>query len=96
LEITKYLVSILVKYLANISAKYLVNILAKYLANILPALKGTRDIIGLMVSPIAIAMLPKPADPLDNIKSCNILLIGLGILAKYIYGILIIIAIYSI
>jgi hypothetical protein len=62
----------------------------------LPALEETKDVIGLVVPPIAVAILPKPADPLDNIKSHNILLIGLGILAKYIYGILIVIAAYSI
>jgi hypothetical protein len=77
-------------------AKCLVDILAKYLANILPALEKIRDIIGLVVPPIAIAILPKPANPLNNIKSHNILLIDLGILAKYIYSIFIIIAAYSI
>jgi hypothetical protein len=77
-------------------AKRLINILIKYPANRLPALKETKDIIGLVVPPIAITILPKPADPLDNIKSRNILLIGLGILTKYIYGILVIIAAYSI
>jgi hypothetical protein len=77
-------------------AKRLVDILAKRLADILLALKGTRDVVKLVVSPIAIAILSKPADPLDNIKSRNILLIGLGILAKYIYGIFIVVAAYSI
>jgi hypothetical protein len=38
------------------------------------------------VPPIAVTILPKPADPLDNIKSYNILLIGLDTLAKYIYS----------
>jgi hypothetical protein len=76
--------------------KYLASIPAKRLANILLALEKTRDIIGLVVSSIAITILPKPADPLDNIKSYNILLIGLGILAKYIYSILIIITAYNI
>jgi hypothetical protein len=46
------------------------------------------------VPPIAVAIFLKPADPLDNIKSRNIP--AIGILAKYIYDILIIIAIYSI
>jgi hypothetical protein len=77
-------------------AKYLVNIPAKRLANILPALEKTRDIIGLVVPPIAVAIFFKPADPLDNIKSHNILLIGLNILAKYIYGFLVIVTTYSI
>jgi hypothetical protein len=77
-------------------AKYLVDILAKHLADILSALEKTRNIIGLVVSFIAIAIFPKPADFLDNIKSYNILLIGLGILAKYIYSIFIIITAYSI
>jgi hypothetical protein len=86
----------LVKRLAGMPAKYLVDIPAKRLANILPALEGTRDIVGLVVPSIAITILPKPADPLDNIKNYNILLIGLDILAKYIYSILIIIATYSI
>jgi hypothetical protein len=80
------------KRLVDIPAKHL----AKRLADILPALEGTRDVIGLVVPPIAIAMLPKPANLLDDIKYYNILLIGLGILAKYIYGILIIVAAYSI
>jgi hypothetical protein len=62
----------------------------------LPAPKKTKNIIGLVVSPIAITILPKPTDPLDNIKSRNILLIDLDILAKYIYSILIIITTYSI
>jgi hypothetical protein len=96
LEVTKYLVSILVKYLAGTLAKRLVNIPAKRPANILLILKETRDIIGLIVPSIAVAILSKPADPLDNIKSCNILLIGLGMLAKYVYDILIIVAAYSI
>jgi hypothetical protein len=86
----------LVKRLADTPIKYLADILAKYLVDILLALKETRDIIGLVVSFITITMLSKPANPLDNIKSHNILLIGLGILAKYIYNILIIIAVYSI
>jgi hypothetical protein len=81
-------------------AKRLVDILAKYpakrLANILPALEKTRDIIGLVVPFIAVIIFPKPADPLDDIKSYNILFIGLDILAKYIYGIFIVIAAYSI
>jgi hypothetical protein len=94
--VTKYLVGIPVKRLAGIPAKCLVDIPAKYLANILPAPEETRNIIGLVVSPIAVAILLKPADPLDNIKNCNILLIGLDILAKYIYSILIIITTYSI
>jgi hypothetical protein len=106
LEITKYLVDILVKYLANIPIKYL--------ADRLPALEETRDIIGLVISSITITIFLKPADPLDNIKHYNILAIykvnsyinkiklysiltiGLDILAKYIYSIFIIIAIYSI
>jgi hypothetical protein len=100
LEITKYLVGILVKRLAGTLAKCLVDILtkrlAKYLANILLALKGTRDVIGLVVPSIAITIFPKPADPLDNIKYYNILLIGLDILAKYIYSILVIITAYNI
>jgi hypothetical protein len=62
----------------------------------LPALEGIRDIVGLVVSFIAIAILPKPADLLDNIKSYDILFIGLSILAKYIYSILVIVTIYSI
>jgi hypothetical protein len=84
------------------------------LANRLPALKKTRNVVGLVISPIAVTILPKPANPLDNIKNYNIpaigkvnlyidriklysiLIIGLGILAKYIYNILIIITIYSI
>jgi hypothetical protein len=77
-------------------AKYLVNISAKHLANILPALKGTRDVIGLVVPPIAVAILLKPANPLDNIKNYNILLIDLGILAKYIYNIFVVVAAYSV
>jgi hypothetical protein len=77
-------------------AKHLANILAKRLVDILPALEETRDIVGLVVPSIAIAMLSKPANPLDNIKSYNILLIGLGILTKYIYSIFVIIAAYSI
>jgi hypothetical protein len=90
--VTKYLVGILVKRLVDILAKCL----AKRLADILLALEGTRDIVGLVVPLIAVTILPKPADPLDNIKHRNILLIGLGTLAKYIYGILIVVAIYSI
>jgi hypothetical protein len=86
----------LVKRLAGTPTKRLIDILAKYLADMLPALEETRDIIGLVVPFIAVAMLFKPADPLDNIKSYNILLIGLGILAKYIYSIFIIITAYSI
>jgi hypothetical protein len=86
----------LVKRLAGILAKCLVDIPAKYLADILPALEGTRDVVGLVVPPITVAILLKPANPLNNIKSYNILLIGLGILAKYIYDILIVIAAYSI
>jgi hypothetical protein len=78
----------LAKYLVDILAKRL----AKYLADILPALEETRDIVGLVVPSIAIIMLLKPADPLNDIKRRNILLIGLGILTKYIYNILIIIA----
>jgi hypothetical protein len=77
-------------------AKLLVDIPIKRPANRLSALKGTRNIIGLVVPFIIVAILPKPADPLDNIKSYNILLISLGILAKYIYSILIIITTYSI
>jgi hypothetical protein len=77
-------------------AKLLVDILAKRPADRLPALEGTRDVMGLVVPLIAIAILPKPADPLDNIKSYNILFIGLDILAKYIYSIFIIITAYSI
>jgi hypothetical protein len=77
-------------------AKYLVDILAKRLADILPALEETRDVVGLIVPSIAVVVLSKPADPLDNIKSYNILLIGLDILAKYIYNIFIVIAAYSI
>jgi hypothetical protein len=105
----------LAKYLARTLVKYLVGIpIAKYLADRLPALEGIRDIIGLIVPPITIAIFPKLADLLDNIEYYNILAIynvdfyinriklysiltiGLGILAKYIYNILIIIAIYSI
>jgi hypothetical protein len=82
--------------LAGIPAKYLVDISAKYPADILPALEETRDVVGLVVPSIAVAMLFKPANLLDNIKSRNILLIGLGILAKYIYSILVIIIVYSI
>jgi hypothetical protein len=82
--------------LADILTKYLVDILAKCLADILPALEEARDIVGLVVPPIAVTILSKPANPLNNIKSRNILLIGLGILAKYIYNILIVIATYSI
>jgi hypothetical protein len=77
-------------------AKHLIDIPAKRLADILPALEGTRDIIGLVVPPIAVTILSKPVNPLDNIKSRDILLIGLGILAKYIYGFLIIVIAYSI
>jgi hypothetical protein len=86
----------LVKCLADMPAKNLVDILAKRLADILPALEENRNIIGLVVSPIAVAILFKPADPLDNIKSYNILFIGLDILAKYIYSIFIIVTAYSI
>jgi hypothetical protein len=86
----------LVKRLAGILAKRLVDIPAKHLADILPALKETRNVVGLVVSSIAIIMFFKLADPLDDIKSYNILLIDLGILAKYIYSILIVIAAYSI
>jgi hypothetical protein len=100
LEVTKYLVGILVKRLAGMPAKRLVDTpakcLAKYPADILPALEETKDIIELVVPPIAVTILPKPADPLDNIKRRNILLIGLDILAKYIYNIFIIVAVYSI
>jgi hypothetical protein len=88
LEVTKYLVGVLVKCLAGM--------LAERLADMLLALEETRDVIGLVVLLVAVAVLSKPADPLDNIKSYNILLIGLGILAKYIYGIFIIVAAYSI
>jgi hypothetical protein len=77
-------------------AKYLADILAKYPANRLPALKETRDIIGLIVPFAAVAMFLKPADPLDNIESRDILFIDLGILAKYIYSIFIVVAAYSI
>jgi hypothetical protein len=70
--------------------------LAERLANMLLALEETRDVVGLVVLLVAVAVLSKPADPLDNIKSCDILLIGLGILAKYIYGIFVIVAAYSI
>jgi hypothetical protein len=95
-------------------AKYLANILAKRLANRLLALEETRDIIELVISPIAIVIFSKLVDPLDNIEYCNILaiykvdfyinkiklysilIIGLDILAKYIYSIFIVIAIYSI
>jgi hypothetical protein len=94
--VTKYLVSIPVKRLAGMLAKRLVDILAKCLADILLVLEKTRDVMGLVVPFIIIAILSKPADPLDNIKSYNILLIGLGILAKYIYSFLIIVATYSI
>jgi hypothetical protein len=94
--VIKYLVGIPVKRLAGISTKHLVDIPAKHLANILPALERTRDIVGLVVPFIAIAILSKPADPLDNIKSYNILFIGLDILAKYIYSILIVVVAYSI
>jgi hypothetical protein len=62
----------LVKRLADTPAKYLADILAKCLADRLPALKKTRDIIGLMVPFIAIAIFSKPAGSLDNIKSYNI------------------------
>jgi hypothetical protein len=100
LEVTKYLVDIPVKYLAGTPAKRLVDTSAKHLAkhpaDILPAPEGTRDIIGLVVPSIAVAILPKPTDPLDNIKHYNILLIGLDTLAKYIYSILVIVAAYSI
>jgi hypothetical protein len=95
-------------------AKYLADIPAKRLANRLPALEGTRNIVGLVVPFVAVTILSKLADPLDNIKSYNIpaigkidlyidriklysiLIIDLGILAKYIYGIFIVVAIYSI
>jgi hypothetical protein len=43
---------------------------------------------------ITVAILPKPADPLDNIKSYNIP--AIDILAKYIYNIFIVVTIYSI
>jgi hypothetical protein len=96
LEVIKYLVGILVKRLAGMPAKRLANIPAKRLVNRLLALEETRDIIGLVVPSIAVAILPRPANPLDNIKSRNIPLINLGILAKYIYNTFIIFAAYSI
>jgi hypothetical protein len=102
LEVTKYLVDIPVKCLAGMPAKRLANIPAKRLVDRLPALEETRDIVGLVISPIVVAILLKLVDPLDNIKHHNILaigkvdlyidriklysilIIGLGILAKYI------------
>jgi hypothetical protein len=53
-------------------AKRLADIPAKCLADRLLALEGTRNIIGLVMPSIAIIMLPKPTNPLDNIKSRNI------------------------
>jgi hypothetical protein len=62
----------LVKCLVNIPAKCLANILAKRLADRLLALEETRDAVGLVISSIAVAILFKPVDPLDNIKYRNI------------------------
>jgi hypothetical protein len=75
----------------------------------LPALEEAKDIVGLVVSPIAVAIvLPKPASDLldndkyyntlvvDEVKSYSMLAIDLDTLAKYIYSILIIVITYDI